>query len=66
VRGGLACAGLHEAGLPLAPGMEINYVIRDSLKWEVDPERTASKLDAVYYRVHVVESVVGSSILFHR
>ena len=37
-------------GPPLAPGMEIGYVIRDARKWEVDPERTASKFDAVYYR----------------
>jgi DNA polymerase, archaea type len=38
-------------GIPLAPGMEIGYVIRDARKWEVDPERTASKFDAMYYRV---------------
>ena len=37
-------------GIPLAPGTEIGYVIRDARKWEVDPERTASKFDAVYYR----------------
>ena len=37
-------------GIPLAPGMEIGYVIRDARKWEVDPERTASKFDAGYYR----------------
>jgi DNA polymerase, archaea type len=37
-------------GLPLAPGMEIGYVIKDARKWEVDPERTASKFDAAYYR----------------
>jgi DNA polymerase I len=37
-------------GIPLAPGMEIGYVIRDARKWEVDPESTASKFDAVYYR----------------
>ena len=37
-------------GIPLAPGMEIGYVIRDARKWEVDPERTASEFDAVYYR----------------
>ena len=36
-------------GLPLAPGMEIGFVIRDARKWEVDPERTASKFDAGYY-----------------
>ena len=37
-------------GIQLAPGMEISYVIRDARKWEVDPERTASKFDAAYYR----------------
>ena len=38
-------------GIPLAPGMEIGYVIRNARKWEVDPERTASpKVDAAYYR----------------
>jgi hypothetical protein len=35
-------------GIPLAPGMEICYVIRDARRWEVDPERTASKLKAAY------------------
>ena len=37
-------------GIPLAPGMEIDYVIRDAKKCEVDTERTASKFDAVHYR----------------
>jgi len=37
-------------GIPQAPGMEICYVIRDARKWEVDPERTASKFDTAYYR----------------
>jgi DNA polymerase I len=37
-------------GLPLAPGMEIGYVIKDARRWEVAPERTASKFDAAYYR----------------
>ena len=37
-------------GLPLAPGMQISYVIKDAHKWEVDPERTASEFDATYYR----------------
>ena len=37
-------------GIPLAPGMEIGYVIRDARKWEVDPERTASKFDVAYHR----------------
>jgi hypothetical protein len=29
---------------------EIGYVIKDAKKWEVDPERTASKFDTGYYR----------------
>jgi hypothetical protein len=37
-------------GIPLAPGMEIGYVIRDARKWEVDPERNVSEFDAAYYR----------------
>ena len=37
-------------GIALAPGMEIGYVIRDARKWEVGPEKTASKFDATYYR----------------
>jgi hypothetical protein len=31
--------------------MEIGYMIKDTNKWEVDPERTASEFDAGYYRV---------------
>ena len=45
-----AVAAHMKQGIPLAPGMEIGYVIRDARKWEVDPERTASKFDAEYYR----------------
>jgi hypothetical protein len=37
-------------GLPLAPGMEIAYVVKDAKKWEVDPARTPSKFDAGYYK----------------
>jgi hypothetical protein len=37
-------------GIPLAPGMEIAYVVKDASKWEVDPARTASEFDAAYYR----------------
>jgi hypothetical protein len=32
-------------GLPLAPGMEIGYVVKDAHKWVVDPERTASEFE---------------------
>jgi len=44
-----AVQGHMKQGIPLAPGMEIGYVIRDARKWDVDPER-ASKFDSVYYR----------------
>jgi hypothetical protein len=37
-------------GLPLAPGMEMSYAVRDAAKWEVDPERTASEFDVAYYQ----------------
>jgi DNA polymerase I len=37
-------------GVPLSPGMEIDYVVKDAKKWEVDPVRTALKFDASYYR----------------
>jgi DNA polymerase elongation subunit (family B) len=36
-------------GIPLAPGMEIGYVVKDAGRWEVEPERMASGFDAGYY-----------------
>jgi hypothetical protein len=36
-------------GIPLAPWMEIAYVVKDARNWEVDPARTASEFDAGYY-----------------
>lgn len=36
-------------GIPLAPGMEIGYMVKYAKKWEVEPERTASEFDAGYY-----------------
>jgi len=36
-------------GIPLAPGMEIGYVVKDAGRWEVDPEGSASEFDAGYY-----------------
>lgn len=38
-----------KAGIRLAPGMEIGYVVKDAKKWAVDPERDASGFDEVYY-----------------
>jgi DNA polymerase I len=52
----------QRSGLPLAPGMEIGYVVRDAEVWSVDPVRgdveepveetvrTAGEFDSRYYR----------------
>jgi len=36
-------------GIPLAPGMEIGYVVKDAKKWDVEPGRTAAEFDTGYY-----------------
>lgn len=36
-------------GISLAPGMEIGYVVRDAVRWEVETEREAAGFDAGYY-----------------
>jgi hypothetical protein len=53
-------------GLPLAPGIEIGYVIKDVRKWEVDPERTAPKFDAVYYRELLEKAWGEAAFVFNR
>ena len=35
----------QKRGLPLAPGMEIGYVVTDAAKWKVDTEKDASDFD---------------------
>ncbi len=50
-------------GMPLAPGMEIGYVIRDAHKWEVDPERT-SEFDTGYYRGLLEKAWAEASFVF--
>jgi hypothetical protein len=52
--------------LSVAPGMEIGYVIRDAKKWEVDPERTASKFDYVYYRGLLEKAWEEAAFVFRR
>lgn len=51
-------------GIPLAPGMEIGYVIRNARKWEVDPERTATDFDVVYYRGLLEKAWQETSFVF--
>jgi len=45
-----AVRAYQKRGLPLAPGMEIGCMVRDSAEYEVDPDGEASELDAMYYR----------------
>jgi len=45
-----AVQAYQRRGLPLAPGMEIGYIVTDAAKWKVDPERDALEFDAGYYK----------------
>ena len=51
-------------GIPLAPGMEIGYVIRDARKCEVDPERTASNFERCILSRAAGEGLEGSRVCF--
>jgi DNA polymerase I len=44
-----AVQAYQKRGLPLAPGMEIGYIVTDAAKWKVDTERDASEFDSGYY-----------------
>jgi DNA polymerase I len=39
----------RKQGITLAPGMEIDYVVKDADRWEVDAARMASRFDSEYY-----------------
>ena len=44
-----AVAALQAMGAPLAPGMEIGYVVRDASRWLVQVEGEATEFDVPYY-----------------
>jgi DNA polymerase I len=44
-----AVQAYQRCGLPLEPGMEIRYVVKDATRWVVDAERNAVEFDAEYY-----------------
>ncbi len=44
-----AVAALQAMGAPLAPGMEIGYVVRDADRWLVEVEGEAAEFDVPYY-----------------
>jgi DNA polymerase I len=40
----------RQGGVPVAPGMKIRYVVRNSRRYLVDPEWSAETFDIPYYR----------------
>lgn len=47
---GAAVQAYRDAGLQIAPGMKISYVVRDARTYRVDPEWSAERFDLPYYR----------------
>jgi DNA polymerase I len=46
-----AVRACRAAGIPVSPGMEIGYVVRDAGKWAVDLSWEAEGFDVTYYQV---------------
>jgi DNA polymerase I len=59
-----AVRAYQKRGLPLAPGMEIGYVVTDAAKWDVDPERYASEFDAGYHRKLLEKASAEAAFVF--
>jgi DNA polymerase I len=47
---GAAVQAYRDAGVGIAPGMKISYVVRDARTYCVDPEWAAERFDLPYYR----------------
>jgi DNA polymerase, archaea type len=47
---GAAVQAYRDAGLEIAPGMKIRYVVRDARTYRVDPEWAAERFDLSYYQ----------------
>jgi DNA polymerase I len=47
---GAAVQAYRDAGLEIAPGMKIGYVVRDAHTYQVDPGWEADRFDLPYYR----------------
>lgn len=47
---GAAVRAYRDAGMEIAPGMKISYVVRDARAYRVDPEWRAERFDLLYYR----------------
>ncbi|MGD0953579.1 MAG: hypothetical protein ABR985_14515 [Methanotrichaceae archaeon] len=65
MRRGLGCAGSHEARASSGSrDGDRSYVVKDARKWEVDPDRTASKFDSVYYRGLLEKAWLETAFVF--
>ena len=60
-----AVQAYQKRGLPLAPGMEIGYIVTDAAKWEVDAEKDASDFDAGYYAKLLEKAWDESAFVFY-
>jgi DNA polymerase I len=47
---GAAVQAYRDAGLEIAPGMKMRYVVRDARTYRVDPEWATERFDLSYYR----------------
>jgi DNA polymerase, archaea type len=47
---GAAVQAYRDAGMEIAPGMMIRYIVRDAHRYQVDPEWAAKDVDIPYYR----------------
>jgi len=47
---GAAVQAYRDAGVAIAPGMKIRYVVRNARTYRVDPEWAAERFDLPYYR----------------
>ncbi|MCK9581387.1 MAG: type B DNA-directed DNA polymerase [Methanoregula sp.] len=47
---GAAVNAYRDAGVEVAPGMKIRYIVRDAHRYQVDPEWSAGAFDIAYYR----------------
>jgi DNA polymerase I len=47
---GAAVQAYRDAGVVIAPGMKISYVVRDARSYRVDPGWAAEQVDLPYYR----------------
>lgn len=47
---GVAVQAYCDAGVEVAPGMKISYIVRDARRYQVDPDWAAGTFDIPYYR----------------